>query len=122
MFMKNQQNNPGNKKGTQGQQNKEENPQGQSGSGSKMQGESGQQQGSQREKEQRSGQQGEKQGEKQKENKEGRSQSGDVTSRTSSDVKNTDRGRLPGETTGQEEDLSQSDTENLQDEDDVKGR
>jgi hypothetical protein len=109
-FMKNQQNKEN--KGDQNQGKKPEN----------MERSTSQQQGKQRENEQRSGtQQGQEKGEQEQRTGE-ESRNRDVTSRSESDVRNTDRGRLPENRKTGDQEAESEETENLEDEDEMKNR
>jgi hypothetical protein len=55
-------------------------------------------------------------------NREGQETNRDITSRTNSDVKNTDRGRIPGDESGGEDVSNESEMENLEDEDEARDR
>jgi hypothetical protein len=106
--MKNQ-NKPGNQQGKQDQQ--KESPTGQQGK------QGNQNRTGDMRNEQRSGKENEEQT-----NREGQETTRDVTSRTDSNVRNTDRGRIPGNESGGEDVLNESEIENQEDEDEGKGR
>jgi hypothetical protein len=107
--MKNQ-NKPGNQQEKQGQQN--ESPTGQQGKGGT------QDRTGDKRNEQRSGKE-EHEGQT---NREGQEANRDITSRTDSNVRNTDRGRIPGNESGGEDVLNEAETENMEDEDEEKGK